>query len=364
MKHIAIYINSLKRGGTERVAANLAAFLSERGHRVTLVTQYVKENEYPCDGAVKRVISDLDADEVTASRVKNFCRRFMKLRRIWQSERPDLILSFIGTNNIMAFLTSRFLPLRVVVAVRAVPELEYADRRTRMAARFLFRFADGVLLQTEPSRAFFPAAVARKAAILPNPIAPAFFRPRFEGKREKTIVAAGRIDENKNHRLLIRAFAQIAAKHPDYRLIIHGEGDMSDTLRGEAATLGLAGRVELPGNSDRLEEALYRAAIYVLPSDSEGLPNTLIEAMLLGLACIATDCPCGGPAELIIDGENGLLTPVGDAALLAQKLDYLLDRPDEADRMGLAAHRLQTVFDPQRIGDAWESYLMGVINAL
>jgi glycosyltransferase involved in cell wall biosynthesis len=194
--------------------------------------------------------------------------------------------------------------------------------------------------------------------VIRNPMSAKFFRPRFGGEREKTIVAVGRPVDYKNHRLLIEAFARIASDYPQYRLIIYGEGELRETLVKEVAELGLAERIQLPGNSEQIEEDIYRAMIYVLPSDFEGSPNSLIEAMLLGLACISTDCPCGGPAELITHGENGLLTPVGDVAKLAENLRYLLDNPHLIENFGRAAQALQELYEPQAVYETWERYLL------
>jgi glycosyltransferase involved in cell wall biosynthesis len=360
--HLAILVGALYKGGTERVIINLVDYLLSRGHQITVVTQYKKDDEYPLIEAARRIISDISITETTNSRIINFYRRFMKLRRIWQNEKPDVILSFIGKNNIMAILTSRFLRASVVVAVRGAPSAEYPSRLLRHIARFCFRFADGVLFQTEESQSFFPLPVIRKGMIIRNPVSPSFFRPIYEGEREKTIVAVGRIDENKNHRMLIQAFSEIAMKFPEYQVIIYGEGAMRKILKDEVLALGLADRIFLPGNSAHIDQDIYQAGIYVLCSDTEGSPNALIEAMLLGLACIATDCPCGGPAELIDHGVSGLLTPVGDVKKLTENLQYLMENPHLAEQMGRAARCLQTTFDPQTIYETWERYLCGKVT--
>ena len=218
--HVAMLIGALTKGGAERVLVNLAADLTEKGHEVTMVTQYKKENEYPLPYGVKRVISDITEEETTGSRIINFKRRFCKLRRIWKTERPDVILSFIGKNNMMAILTSRFLHIPVAISVRAEPALEYYNGWMRFMARHLFAQADGVILQTRQCFSFFPEKVQKKAVILKNPINKVFFRKPCQGEREKTIVAVGRVDENKNHEMLIRAFAGIAGEFPDYSLKI------------------------------------------------------------------------------------------------------------------------------------------------
>lgn len=357
---VAMLSGSLTKGGTERVIVNLADFLTKNGHQVVLVTQYQKENEYPLNKSIKRIISDITPEETGRNRMVNFLRRFLKLRRIWKTEKPDVILSFIGKNNLMALLTSGFLPVSRAVAVRGDPGAEYYSHFMRFAARWLFRYADGVVLQTQASRLFFPAAVRKKTKILKNPVNPVFFRPRYEGERECSIVAVGRVDDNKNQRMLMEAFAGIADEFPQYKVYIYGEGSLRTTLLREAKEMGLEEQILLPGSSDHIPELIYKAGLFVLTSDTEGVPNTLIEAMLSGLAVIATDCPCGGPADLIRDGVNGLLTPVRETEKLRENMRELLSNPRKAEAMGMEAARLQTEFAPEQIGKQWEDYLLGL----
>lgn len=361
--HIAMLIGSLTRGGAERVMANLANHFSERGHLVTMVTQYQVENEYPLNPKVKRVISDITGEETSSSRILNFIRRFRKLRGIWKRERPDVILSFIGKNNMMAILTSRFLGIPVAVSVRAEPGEEYYTSWMRAAARHLFAIADGVILQTHQCFAFFPEKVRKKAVILRNPVSDSFFRDRYEGEREKLIVAVGRIDENKNHELLIRAFSGIAEEFPDYRLTIYGDGECRDKLKNLVKELGLQNQISLPGGTANVAEEIYKARVFVLCSNTEGVPNTLIEAMLMGLTVISTDCPCGGPAELIEHGVNGLLTPVGDIEKMKEYLKQVLREPRLADTLGENASQIREIYKTETVYRSWESYLEGLLCA-
>ena len=336
--HVAMLIGALTKGGAERVLVNLAADLTEKGHEVTMVTQYKKENEYPLPDGVKRVISDITEEEITGSRIVNFGRRFGKLRMIWKTERPDVILSFIGKNNMMAILTSRFLHIPVAVSVRAEPALEYYNGWMRFMARHLFASADGVILQTRQCFSFFPEKVQKKAVILKNPINKAFFRQPYRGEREKTIVAVGRV-------------------FPDYSLKIYGEGEQKERLQHLIHELGLEKQAFMMGATSDVAGVIERARLFVLPSNSEGAPNTLIEAMLLGLTVISTDCPCGGPAELIEDGKNGYLIPVGDTQKLQEKMQYLLNHLQIADEIGENAAKAAAIFKPEVVYGEWENYL-------
>lgn len=361
-KKIALYISSLRRGGAERVMANLAGYFYGEGYQVLMVTTRKEETEYELPEGIVRRISEPPSQELCGGRISNFKKRFSGLREIWKEEKPDVILSFIGKNNMMAILTSRGLKIPVAVSVRGEPTEEYYNKGLRLIARHLFDLADGVVLQTKRSRDFFPKRVQKKAVILRNPVHPDFFRKPFEGEREKTVVAVGRVDENKNHELLIRAFAQIAGDFPEYKLLIYGEGEKRKALQELAGDLGLEERILLPGNEEHVEEAIYRARVFVLPSNTEGMPNTLIEAMLLGLTVIATDCPCGGCAELIEHEQNGLLTPVGDVEKMKENLRRVLAHPREADRMGRNAAQLRDLYQARAVYGGWKEYLEGLMG--
>ena len=359
MRHVAFYIGSLKKGGAERVFVNLASWFLARGYEVTMVTQYQKENEYELPAGVTRVLSDLTPEE-EGGRLGNLFRRYRKLRRIFKETGADLVLSTIGKNNFMAILANAFLPAKVVVSVVAEPTEEYPNALMRFLAKTLFYFADGIVMQTTDAVRFFQKSLQKKCVILKNSLNPDFVRPRFEGARPQDIVAVGRMDDNKNQRMAIRAFEKIAGQFPKARLILYGDGPLRETLQTEVSKSPLAGRVLFPGRVTDVPERIGKAYAFVLTSFTEGMPNTLIEAMSLGLACISTDCPCGGPRDLIRDGENGFLVPVNDAEALARRLAELLSDLEKAGRIGKAAAKLQQEYAPERVNAEWERYFEGI----
>ena len=359
-KKVAFYLSSMRKGGAERVIANLTEYFYHKNYQVLLVTTHVAEEEYPVPEGVCRRISEPAQEELGGGRLGNLKKRLQKLRSIWKEEKPDAIVSFIGKNNMMAILTAMGLGIPVAVSVRGEPSQEYYSPVLRFLARSLFYLADGVILQTRRCMEFFPKSIQKKAVILKNPVNPSFFKPRYEGEREKTITAVGRIDENKNHELLIRAFARIAGQFPEYRLVIYGEGDKRQELCKLSEELGLKNRISLPGSIADVSEAIYKTSVFVLSSNTEGMPNTLIEAMIMGLPVIATDCPCGGPAELIRSGENGILTPVGDVNAMKDNLQYMLKNLQNAEKMGKQAKITSEIYRPELVLEEWEKYLISL----
>lgn len=361
-KKIAFYIGSLHKGGAERVFVNLADYFQAEGYRVVMVTQYRKEDEYDLPDGIERVLSDIEEEEVSASRVINFFRRLNKLHAIWKKEKPDLVLSCIGKNNFMAVVTTMGTKTKAVVSVVGEAKEEYPSREMRMLADILFPLAAGVILQTERSRGFFCRKVGKKAVILPNSLNPAFIRPRYEGAREKRIVSVGRMDANKNHEMQLRAFAALKDKYPDYILEIYGDGELRSHIEETAAELGIAKRVSLPGVVQDVAARICRASLFLLTSYSEGVSNALIEALALGLPVIATDVPSGGTEELMEDGVNGLVIPAGDLTALTRAMDRLLGNADYADRLGREAARIQEKLAPECVNPQWKAYFQSIID--
>ena len=106
--------------------------------------------------------------------------------------------------------------------------------------------------------------------------------------------------------------------------------------------------------SEQIQKKIVGSSLYVLSSDYEGMPNSLMEALALGLPCISTDCPCGGPAMLIQPGQNGLLVPVGNQKALQEAIRKVLDHPEYAAGLGHAARGIREQVNEKLIVSKWE----------
>ncbi len=405
-KHIAMYIGSLNKGGAERVMVNLAEYFCIRGYRVTLITTYLADDEYEAphgnwsltdkEGLVKTAVlnpedelkyvylkkedketSESAEDSVSGidrvftalmpeergGRIANFRRRIGKLRKTFKELNPDIILSFLGKNNVMAINAAKGLEIPVVVSVRSNPSREYGSKGLNFSMNMLFPKAAGVVVQTTGAKEYFKESIQKKCRILPNSIHPDFISRElvpFEN-RTKTIVSVGRLDDNKNQILLIKAFGKIADKHSEYRLVIYGDGPSRSKFTDEAKSLGLLDKsIFFMGNVSGVADKIKDSEIFVLSSKQEGMPNALIEAMALGLCCISTDCPCGGPKDLINTKENGILIPMGseDAMVesLSKALSEVIEDRELAKKMSEAAVSVREEYSPDKINLMWEEY--------
>ena len=155
------------------------------------------------------------------------------------------------------------------------------------------------------------------------------------------------------------AFAGFHQNFPEYELHIFGQGSLEKELRNRAAHLGVAEYVIFEGFRKDILETIKTYAMYVLSSDYEGMPNSLMEAMALGLPCISTDCPIGGSALCIQDGENGRLTPTGDAKALREAMEWIAQDSNRAEVIGQRAAEIRERFSEEKICELWRSFIEG-----
>ena len=373
-KSIAFYIGGLCIGGAERVICNLAEYFYSEGYRVTMVTKARDEKEYDLNPRIRRIIADITPEEETGSRIHNLLARINKLRRIWKEVKPDVIVSFIRKNNLMAIASAVPLGIPVVVSVRSAPERELMGFGFKTISFLLFRMAAGVVLQTREAYDFFPGYIRAKAVVLPNSINPEFLKASEEletqgdgsstnSARKKKIITVGRIDDNKNQKLLVDAYVRIAMQYPDWSLELVGDGSGKKSLEEYVLTLPCKDRINFTGAVDDVAKRMSEASIFVLPSKIEGMPNALIEDMVMVMACISTDCPCGGPRDLIAaDESNGVLVPVDNADAMAMALKRLITNDILRESMGDNAKKIINTLHPDAVNKQWKNYIENVVG--
>lgn len=347
------YINSLGKGGAERVISQLANLFSVGGAECILVTSVTKAEEYELSDKVKRI--SLERAQGKESRLMRNLGWIKQLRKICKEERPDVLISFMQESNFRALIATLGLSTKTIVSVRNDPNRECAGIFGRFVGKFILPMADGCVFQTEDAKAWFPKRLQNKSKIIMNAVSESFFNVSRENA--SNVVTVGRLNEQKNHRMLINAFALIAEKHPNQNLLIYGEGDLRPHLEQMIETLHLKDRIKLMGNISNVPEILASAEVFVLSSDYEGMPNALLEALAVGVPSVSTDCPCGGPKMLIDHGKNGLLVPIGDERALADAMDKLLSDKEYALSMGIAAKESAKGYMPEKIFVEWKRYI-------
>ena len=372
------YIYSLNKGGAERVLLTLAdRFRLEPDMEVVILTDTRDEREYDCPDSLRRIIlseymAEGPAGGLTALRrllyrIPRYGRQ-LALMDVFKKEQPDRIIAFMIPGAVRAIKASRMIRERdssrpeanipVVSCVRYDPYEAYGQPKARRKLLSVLKHSYRIVCQTEDQKSFFEGESEEKCRVIFNPISDSFCVEPYKGIRKKMVVSTGRLVDFKRFEDLISAFMRIADKYPDYKLTIYGEGPYRKNLEEHIDELektypDVKSRVFLPGDTSNVADAIKDASVYVLSSLGEGMPNSLMEAMALGLPVVATDCSGGGPASLITDGVNGRLVPVGDIDKMASVIDELLSDEDIRNSLGREAAKLQTVCSLEAITGQW-----------
>ena len=353
--NIMMLITGMTSGGAERVMATLCNELSKR-HKINLVILKSNKSDYALSGNIS--ISSGEIANQSLIRSVFFTKR--KIEEI----KPDIVLSFMTKSNIVALLANLLTlkKTKIIIAERANPY--YAKKIFKIIRKILYPYADGCVFQTNQAKEYYKNILKCECAVLKNPLNPDFSIVPYEGERKHKIVTMGRLSQEKNQKLLIDAFCKITDKYPEYSVDIYGDGPLYDELDEYINELGLTEKVILKGRKNNIQEYIKDAEIFVLPSNSEGMPNALLEAMALGLACISTDCPIGGPAFIIQHKKNGFLVPMNDADKIAEYIEYLIENKKNAENVRENAKMVLEDFETKKVCHQWELYLKEIASVL
>ena len=367
---IAILLPDLRGGGAERVMVNLAQEFARLGHRVELVLLRA-EGEFLSEARATFSVVTLG--------VNRFRAVPWSLSRYLRKRKPDVLIANMWPLTAAAVSGRALSRYRcwLVLVEHATLTNQYRSwgRLTRLmmglSIAVTYRCAD-VVAAVSKGVANDTAGLARlpreRVVVVYNPVRK---RPPASAKAlasvtslwncvvGRRILTVGSLKDQKNHPLLLRAFAKISC--PDNKLMLLGQGDREPILRALAAELGISDRVIFAGFHADPSPFYATADLFVLSSDYEGLPTVLIEALSFGLPVVSTDCP-SGPAEILDHGRYGTLVSVGDAAALACAMDEALSRPHDRE----ALKRRARDFDPEKAAAAYLNLLMprnpGVTN--
>lgn len=354
LKKIVFVIEELYGGGAERVTAALMNELCLQTE-VHLISTYRHDEtkDYPTD---RRIIKHT-FDGQTESRLKTLAKRIAYLRRTILSIAPDCVLSLAGCGThalLNVALAGSGIP--IILSERNDPARFPHSSVERMLRFISYLSCKGLVFQTHGAQAYFPGIISRKSVIISNPIT-SNLPKRYEGMRENRIVNCCRLSKQKNLVLLIDAFSEIAAEFPDMALEIYGEGPEREVLEKRISELHLQNKVYIPGYIENVFETIRTAAMFISSSDYEGLSNSMLEAMALGVPVICTDCPAGSAREVINHGENGYLVAVGDRAGLSSAIRGLLRNPEVMERFSRNGAKLRDEISAEMIAGKWLAYM-------
>jgi glycosyltransferase involved in cell wall biosynthesis len=291
-----------------------------------------------------------------------------QMRAYFRRHRIQLVHTFDVPMNVFAVPVARASGVpRVISSQRAQRGL--SSPGMRLLLRLSDKMVDGIVTNCEAVRQELIQRYGLRPGLMHlcyNGIDPAMYapsdriRPAPVADSSLVVGTVSVLREEKGLQTLLEAFAEVVALDSRLRLAIVGGGPTQDKLRGQADSLGLASRCWFEGATSQVTTWLRGIDLFVLPSLSEALSNSLMEAMACGCCVVASNV--GGNPELVKDGETGLLFRAGDARDLSAKLHLLLDRPDLRLRLALAATEYIRRFSAQTMLRRMEHIYCGVLD--
>lgn len=314
----------------------------KRGFEVAVMQFAGYEHAYPLNEKVE----DFSVAPKSNGNPIVMMRRLIAMRRYFRENPDSYIFAFCVMGAVFAVMTTWGMKRPIMVAERNSPD----SCNVKALRNWAYRRAGRITFQTQDGISYFPKEIAGKAVVIPNPVDADMPKP-YTGSRSHRIVTAGRLHKQKNHALLLEAFADFAKKFPDYELHIYGEGELEGRLKEQAARLQIASRVVWHGFCPDVREEIKDAAMFVLSSDYEGISNSMLEALSMGIPTISTDCPIGGARIYITPEESGLLVPVGDKAAMSEAMCRIASDGELAERLSAGAVQIREKYSVERIAE-------------
>lgn len=392
-RKIIFLIKVMNGGGAERVVAILSSALVKRGYEVILIISHQKmadvylrdiaeeiqvisledqieglpTKSHGADvhmlyarllGKCSRLFSGKDSNASLIQ--KYYARNYVKvswLKEYFKENRQSTLIAFLYDSIFLSMLaTSR--DNKVIISERGDPEQSLASKTTMAFLHSMFPKADHMVFQSPDVQKWYEINMGVKGQVIFNPIR-SNLPKRYEGERQKKIVNFCRISTQKNLELLVKAFLRLHKDYPEYELYIYGDAvgngieGYLEKIKGIIKTKDTDHRIHLLKGRNDIHEIIRDYAMFVSSSDFEGMSNSMIEAMAIGLPVVCTDCPAGGARAVIKDHENGLLVPVRDVERMYKAMKEIIENPELANRLSQKATCIREEQSLDRIIEKW-----------
>lgn len=356
-KKISFLIGKLKDGGSERVVANLSTAMSKEDLEVDIVVFEDVDSDYDIGSKVKI----LQLVNVGQNKISTLFNTIILLKQYVLSHKPNALIPFSTSLNVLCLIAKIWnrLPVKIIISERNHPYYSVTEFYYKALRKILYRCADGAVFQTQEIRDYFSRSLSKKSTIIENPV----IIPRISETtvRCKRIVSVGRLVSQKNHKLLIDAFKILLETNTEYELVIYGEGELRPQLEDYIYSLDLNSKVLMPGRMNNVLSIISTASLYVNSSNYEGMSNSLMEAMALGVPCISTNSKGGGAAALIKNGVNGILTPVNDKQALANAMRTVISNKKLMDTLSANSRKILKSHSIDSVSNQWIQYFKSIV---
>lgn len=344
MKRIVVATAGLGGGGAERVALLLANYLVNKGHAVRVISVDNRMG-YFVDPKIDCIIMKSTSKNPYIKNIK----KMFEFRKLVKEFSADVLVSFVINE---ALLTCNDKKLYKVFTLRNDPYRNLSSRLFVEIRNFVFKKANKVVFQTEDAKKYFEKSIQDKGVVIFNPITdglPYWKEEAYSGKR---IITACRLEPQKNLKMMIDGFDVFRKNYPEYTLEIYGEGSQKEEIENYIKDNAIK-NVTLMGYTKSIHEIMATSSMFVMSSDYEGISNSMLEALAIGIPTICTDCPIGGAKTFIESYANGILVPVNDRMALNKALLEIARDKEFAVNLSQKSVLIREELSQDRILDKW-----------
>jgi len=347
---IAVIAWSLSSGGIERVASVLTNRMIDDNHEVSIIT--LSDNKEGVE-LYNDKIKMIHLSSGFNNRVIRPMSKILELRRYIKKKKYDVLIPLSFGIVITTIIARGFSKVKTIGSERTDPSKEPNSRIMKLLRNIAYSRTSKMIFQTDEAKNYFSKKVQQKGVVIPNPIHDNLPIRDSRLSREKIMVNFCRLVPQKNLFLLIDSFFDFCVDYPEYKLVIYGRGPLEKELRDYINKIGLAEKIEIYDFTTEIHLKIINCAMFVSSSDYEGISNSMLEAMALGIPTISTDCPVGGARLVIENMENGILTTVGSRKELTDAMKYVVNNPVEAEIMANRAIEIRNQLSSSNIVQRW-----------
>lgn len=353
-KKICFLLPNLDAGGAERVVTILAESLSQKGFSVDIVLLLNNIVKY-------QIPNNINTIKLNTENLGHF-QRIKHLRKYLKNEKKQFenmfVLSFQPWSLNFLLCAAIGLNIKIVATERNNPYRNGSNLYQRIKHSIPFVLSDACVFQTFDAKEYYLFLKQKKCFIIPNPIRSVCYKWN-QNTSPSSIVSFCRLHPQKNLTMAIDCIGEIKKTFSNVCLKIYGNGPIKDELENYAKKRGLKENVQFCGLSNEVPQIMANASLFLSTSNYEGISNSMLEAMSVGMPIVCTDCPIGG-AKMMLQNGAGELVPVNDYRRCASKIIELFNNPDQMIKMGNKAVDESKKFSIIEISNRWIS----VINSL
>lgn len=351
-KKIIFITNILGNGGSGRVMATIANYMANKNYDIKVFSFLDSYDTYKTNGKINNLVIKCKSKNKILKKIE----RIIKLRKILKENKQATIISFEYFVNMQTLVAALFLKNKIIISERNDPSKHGNKFFINKLRNLLYKFTDVLVCQTNDAKNYFPNYIRKKTIIIPNPLM-SNLPERYTGQRKKEIVTFCRIEKQKNLKMMIDAFCLLNKDYPEYTLSIYGDGNKKQELIEYVNGINLNNKINFYGFIDNIHSKIVDMAMFVSSSDYEGISNSMIEAMAIGLPCVVTDCPCGGARMMIENNVNGILVPVKDVNRMYLAMNKIINDEKFSSNLSYNAEKIKEVLEQKRICRKWEAII-------